>query len=651
MVSITLPDGATRTLARGARGLDLAAAIGARLARDAIAVVVDGELLDLRAPLERDAAVRVVTRGEESGLEVLRHSMAHAMAQAVLRLFPGASLAIGPTIADGFYYDVAVARPLVPDDLAAIEREMAKIVQADLPIERFTLARSEALAWARAGAQSFKVEIIEELPPEVPISFYRQGEFTDLCAGPHVQRTGQLGSAFKLMKVAGAYWRGDERREQLQRIYGTAFFRAEDLAEHLRLLAEAERRDHRRLGRELDLFSFHPEAPAMPFFHPRGALVYNLLIDYVRGLYRVRGYSEVVTPQILDVELWRQSGHYDNYRENMFFTAFATGNEDEPAARVPATGERQSAVKPMNCPTHCLIYRARKRSYRELPLRFADFGRIHRHERSGVTAGLFRVRSFAQDDAHIFCMPEQIEAEVIGVTEMILECYRTFGFDDVRIVLSTRPDKSIGSDEIWQRAEAALEAALERMGVTFQVAPGEGAFYGPKIDFVVKDALKREWQLGTCQLDFSMPERFGLKYTASSGEERTPVMVHRAMLGSLERFLGVLIEHTGGALPLWLAPVQALVLSIGADHAPRARELAAALGQAGFRVEADVRNEKIGLKVREASLAKVRYQLIIGAREAERGTVSVRDRVAGDLGEMDLERFQVLLRQGVAEKS
>ncbi len=644
-ITLTLPDGSTREVPSGTTGLEFAEAIGKKLAKAAVGVVVDGELKDVRAALTRDASIRIVTEKDEDGLEVLRHSMAHCMAQALERLFPEVSLAIGPTVEDGFYYDVLVDRPITDADLRALEKEMAKVVKENLEIERYVLPRDEALKWAEEHGQQFKVELIRDLPPDEEISFYRQGDFTDLCSGPHMQRTGRLGRGFKLMKVAGSYWRGDESREQLQRIYGTAWFSPEDLAAHLERLEEAKKRDHRKLGRELDLFSFHEEAPAMPFFHPRGAFVYNRLVDYARELFEEWGYDEVVTPQILDVDLWHRSGHYANYRDAMYFGTFDENVEGEPNFAEPSV-----AVKPMNCPTHCLIYGTGKKSYRDLPIRYADFGRLHRYERSGVTAGLLRVRSFAQDDSHIFCRPDQIGAEVTSVTRMILDCYRTFGFEDVRIYLSTRPEKSIGSPELWERAEAALEGALREMGVEFEVQPGEGAFYGPKIDFSVRDALKREWQLGTCQLDFNLPERFDLKFTTQDDTQERPVMVHRAMLGSLERFLGVLIEHTAGDLPLWLAPEQCRVFSITDAQEDRVREVVAHLRTAGLRAEADVRNEKMGLKVREATLAKVRYQLIIGDRELERGTVAVRHRTDGDLGEMDLESLQALLLQQVRDR-
>ncbi len=645
-IRITLPDGSIREVAAGTTGFELAESIGKRLAKDAIGITIDGVLHDLRRPLRGDATIQILTAKDELALEVLRHSMAHTMAQAVMRVFPGASLAIGPTVADGFYYDVLLDHAITPEDLSRVEQEMGRVVKENLTIERFVRSRDDALAWATEHGQGFKSEIISDLPDDEEISFYRQGDFTDLCSGPHVMRTGQLGHAFRLMKVAGAYWRGDETREQLQRIYGTAWFESADLEAYLTRLEEAQKRDHRRLGRDLDLFSFHEEAPAMPFFHPRGALVYNLLIDYVRDLYKTRGYDEVITPQVLDVGLWHRSGHYENYRESMFFATFDESGEGEPEFAEPT-----EAVKPMNCPTHCLIFATSKKSYRDLPVRYADFGRLHRYERSGVTAGLFRVRSFAQDDAHIFCTSDQIESEVTAVTEMLLECYRTFGFgDEVLVHLSTRPAKSIGSDEVWNRAEASLRSALEKMGVPFKVSPGEGAFYGPKIDFSVRDALRRYWQLGTCQLDFSLPERFDLRFTTPADKDERPVMIHRAMLGSLERFLGVLIEHTAGDLPLWLAPEQVRVVSITDAQSARAEQLCAQLRAAGLRAQADVRNEKMGLKVRDASLAKVRYQLIIGARESERGTVSVRHRTDGDLGEMDLDRFQAVIRKIVAEK-
>lgn len=659
-IQITLPDGSKREIERGTSGHDFAASISRSLGKDAIGLIVDGALADIRAPLNHDAEARILTKKDEEALEVLRHSMAHAMAQAFTRVFPKCRLAFGPTVEDGFYYDIEVDRPLTPEDLKKVEKEMARVVKEDHAIERFVLSREAALEWAREQGQGFKEEHISGLPQGEEISFYRQGDFVDLCAGPHVLRTSKLGTAFKLMKVAGAYWRGDEKREQLQRVYGTAWFSKEDLDDHLTRLEEAKKRDHRRLGKELDLFSFHPEAPAMPFFHPKGAVVYNLLIDYVRDLYRTHGYGEVITPQVLDVDLWHKSGHYDNYRENMYFTRFEREDEDGPGGAAapdgqpPAAQERGNAVKPMNCPTHCLIYRTRKRSYRDLPIRYADFGRLHRYERSGVTAGLLRVRSFAQDDSHIFCTQDQIEAEVTSVTEMILTCYRKFGFDNVEIALSTRPEKSTGSTEMWEKAEAALRSALDQMGIAYRVEPGEGAFYGPKIDFTVRDALKRPWQLGTCQLDFSMPsaERFDLRYNAASGGEEQVVMIHRAMLGSIERFLGVLIEHTGGAFPAWLAPVQARVLPISLDQADRATEVADLLRHRGIRAEADVRNEKIGLKVRDAALAKVPFQLIIGARELEQGTVSVRARGAdGDLGEMELDKFPLLLSDAGLEKT
>lgn len=644
-IQLTLPDGSVREAARGSTGLELAHSIGKKLGKDAVGLLLDGELCDVRTPLQRDGAIRILTRSDPEGLEVLRHSMAHAMAQAILKLYPNASLAIGPTVTDGFYYDVDVDTPLTPDDLKKIEKEMARVVKADLALEKYILSREEALAWAEEHGQQFKVEIISDLPEDEEISFYRQGDFTDLCSGPHMQRTGKLGRAFKLMRVAGAYWRGDEKREQLQRIYGTAWFSQEDLDEHLHLLEEAKKRDHRRLGKDLELFMFHENAPAMPFFLPKGAFLYNQLVDHVRDLYTHHGYDEVITPLVLDVDLWHRSGHYDHYRDNMYFTRF-----DADVQAGEAAGEATSAVKPMNCPTHCLLFQSKKRSYRDLPIRFADFGRLHRYERSGVTAGLFRVRSFAQDDAHIFCTQDQIEPEVTGVVKMILECYRMFGFDDIQIDLSLRPEKAQGSEQDWERATAALESALKKMGVEYQAVPGEGAFYGPKIDFSVRDSLKRRWQLGTCQLDFSMPARFDLKYTAASGEDEMPVMVHRAMLGSLERFLGVYIEHVGGNFPLWLAPVQAVVLSITDTHKERVEEIATLLHEASFRVRTDTRNEKIGLKVREASLAKVRYLLIIGDRELEQGTVAVRDRVDGDLGAKSLEEFQELLRRQIDDR-
>ncbi len=538
-----------------------------------------------------------------SEVETIRHSCAHIMAHAIQKIWPQAKFGIGPTVENGFYYDVDLDVKLTPEDLPKIEAEMKKIIQANAPFVRQEHSVDEALAMFKKLGQPFKVEIIENLRDGAgakTVSSYVEGDFTDLCRGPHVERAGKI-KAFKLMSIAGAYWRGSEKNPQLQRIYGAAFLSQAELDEYLAMLEEAKKRDHRKLGKELDLFSFHPQAPASPFFHPKGATVYNRLVQYIRDLYGPYEYTEVITPQILDVQLWKTSGHYDNYVDNMYFTDI---------------DEREFAVKPMNCPTHCLIYGTSKRSYRELPLRMADFGRLHRYEKSGVTHGLTRVRSFCQDDAHVFCLPEQIEDEIRRVSEMIFKTYDLFKFTDVKVFLSTRPAKRVGSDALWDQAESALKGALDKLDRPYTVNPGDGAFYGPKIDFIVKDALKREWQLSTIQLDFTLPERFELEYTAADNSSKRPVMIHRAVLGSIERFMGVLIEHTAGAFPFWLAPVQARLVPIKDSHIEYCRKFAAELKAAGLRVDIDERNESMGLKTREAQMAKIPFSLVAGDREA-----------------------------------
>jgi threonyl-tRNA synthetase len=605
----------------GSTPADLAAQIGSRLARAAVVARLDGQLVDLTHPIVKDAPIEILTRGSAEALTVLRHSTAHATAQAVQELFPGTKIGQGPVIEDGFYYDFDRPEPFSDADLAAIENRMKEIVSRDLAIERTDVSREEAIQRFEEDEEPYKVYFARTKGGET-VSIYRQGQWNDFCLGPHLPSTGRLG-VFKLLSVAGAYWLGDERNKMLQRIYGTAFFTKKELAEHLELLEKARQRDHRKLGRELGLFSFHPEAPASPFFLPRGATLYNLLIDFVRGLYREYGYSEVITPQIFDASLWRRSGHYDHYRDNMYFTR---------------VDEREFAVKPMNCPSHCLIYSEGRHSYRELPLRIADFGRLHRYELSGATAGLTRVRSFAQDDAHIFCTPEQISSEVVSVTEMILGCYALFDFE-VKIVLSTRPEDRAGDDALWDRAESALDGALRDGGYEFTVAEGEGAFYGPKIDFIVKDALKREHQLGTIQLDYVLPERFDLKFIDAEDQEQRPVMIHRAMLGSLERFVGILIEHTGGAFPFWLAPEQVRVLSITERTSEYAENSVKKLKKMGLRATGDLRNEKIGAKIRAAQLEKIPVMLVVGDREAADGTVAVRLRTVGDRGAMEFQAF------------
>jgi threonyl-tRNA synthetase len=635
-LSLTLPDGSVRTVAAGTTPLAVAAAIGPRLAKDAIGAELDGRKVDLRQPLTRGGAFRIFTaRNSEAG-ELIRHSAEHVLADAVQRLWPGTEIDVGrKDHSEKFQYDFRFPRAFTPEDLARIEETMREILAEGSAFERIEVSREEAERIFGELGETLKVERLKEIPAGETITLYRDGRFTDLCRGPHVQNLAQIG-AVRLLEASSVYWKGDEANERLQRIYGTAFATPKEMEEYLERLEQARARDHRRLGVELDLFSFNPLAPAMPFLHPKGASIYNSLVDCSREMNARYGYGEVITPQILDVELWHTSGHYANYRENMFFTE---------------ADERQMSVKPMNCPTHCLIFGTRLRSYRDLPIRYADFGRLHRYERSGVTNGLFRVRSFAQDDAHVFCTEEQIEGEVLAAAEMILAIYRIFGFDEVRIELSTRPQKRIGSDEAWDHAEGALARALESRGMDYQVNPGDGAFYGPKIDFHIKDALGRSWQLGTVQLDYQMPQRFGLTYVAPDGAERQPVMIHRAMLGSAERFLAILIEQTAGAFPLWLTPVQAVVLPVSEKFAGYGETVRARLAAAGVRVELDARNEKLGYRIREAQLQKVPYMLVVGAREAEDGTVAVRRRAGEDLGAMAVDVFASRVRELAAARS
>ena len=560
----------------------------------------------------------------------LRHSAAHVMAEAVLELFPEAKLAIGPPTDNGFYYDFLVSRPFTPEDLGAIENRMGQSIRAGLPFTGRELSPEQAKKLQKD--QPFKLEIIDDLPPGEAITFYRHGNFEDLCRGSHVDSTAEI-KAFKLLSVAGAYWRGDEKRPMLQRIYGTAFESKDKLDAYVDKLEEAQRRDHRRLGAELDLFIIDPIAPASPFFLPKGAVVYHALMSYVRDLYKRHGYQEVITPQIFDTELWQRSGHYQNYQENMY---------------VIHQDQREYAVKPMNCPAHALIYASRLHSYRDLPLRIADFGRLHRYERSGVIHGLTRVRTFSQDDAHIFCTPDQIATEVLTLIRMYRQTYSLFKFDRVRIALSLRPERRVGSDEMWDRAELALRSVLEETGLPFEHFPGEGAFYGPKIDFFVPDALDREWQLGTIQLDFSLPERFDLEYVDHDSSRRRPVVLHKAMVGSLERFMGVLIEHYEGAFPVWLAPVQAVVIPIADRHVEYARQVSQRLAQNDLRVDVDDRNERMNAKVRDGQLKKVPYMLIVGDREAQSDSVSVRLRSNEDLGSMPVEQALTSIKEAVA---
>jgi threonyl-tRNA synthetase len=601
---------------------DVIARTDRKAADRAVAARVDGRLVDLFAHVRNGARVEPVLPDSADGLEVLRHSTAHLMAQAVQELFPGTQVTIGPVIEDGFYYDFVRAEPFTPEDLQKIEKKMKEIVSRNLKVTRHEMPKREAIDLFRSMGESYKVEILEGIPDDV-VSVYSQGDWKDLCRGPHVPSTSKLG-AFKLTSVAGAYWRGDERNAMLQRIYGTAWANAEDLKRHLELLEEAKRRDHRKLGKELDLWSFHPIAPGSPFFHPKGAFLYNALIGFVRKLYERYGYGEVITPQVCDVELWKRSGHYDHYRENLFFVEI---------------DEREFGVKPMNCPGHTYVYANAKRSYRDLPLRYADFSKLHRYEKSGVLHGLTRVRTFSQDDAHIFCTPQQVQDEITKVIEMAGIVHRAFGFDDMKVFLSTRPENRIGADAMWDEAERALRAALEANGLAFEVNPGDGAFYGPKIDFLFRDALRREWQLTTIQLDYQMPERFDLTYVSSEGKEERPVMIHRALFGSLERFIAILIEHTAGALPLWLSPLQAKVLTLTERQEQFGREVVATLRDRGIRVELDDRNEKLGYKIRQAQLEKIPYMLVVGDREAAAGKVAPRLRSGEQLQPMTVDEL------------
>ncbi len=635
-ILVTLPDGKELSFPKGVRAEEVVRSIGPGLARAAVAVQVEGVVLDLGRGIEAGGRLKVLTAADPEALEVLRHSTAHLTANAVKELFPEVQIGVGPVVEEGFYYDFRREEPFTPEDLERIEQRMREIAARDLPIVRVEMPKQDAVAIFAAQHDALKVELVQEKGGDV-VSCYRQGEFIDFCLGPHVASTGRI-PAFKLLSVAGAYWKGDERNVQLQRIYGTAFFSKKDLDAHLERLEEARKRDHRKLGRELGLFSFHPESPAAPFFHPRGAVVYNVLVEYVRGLYWKNGYDEVITPQIFDASLFEQSGHLANYRENMYFAE---------------AGEREGrlfGVKPMNCPAHTVLYRAERRSYRDLPLRLADFGRLHRFERSGVLAGLTRVRSFSQDDAHIFCAPDQILDEVRAVVRMIQGCYRDFGFD-ARLCLATRPEKAQGDAGLWNKAESLLREALDQEGCAYQVNPGEGNFYAPKIDFMVRDALLREHQLGTVQLDFTLPERFDLRYAAPEGGDGRPAMIHRAMLGSLERFIGILVEHFAGALPVWLAPVQVSVLPITDRVVEHGRGLVARLHAGGFRAAIDARNETIGHKIRDAQMQKVPFMLIVGDREAASGAVAVRTRSEGDRGTMPADGFESMLSEAVRTRA
>jgi threonyl-tRNA synthetase len=623
MPDIRLPDGSVKTFDRPVTVAEIAQSIGAGLARAALAGKVNGKLVDTSYRVESDAEVRIVTDRDPEGLEVLRHSTAHLLAHAVKELYPEAQVTIGPVIEDGFYYDFSFQRPFTPEDLAAIEKRMGEIARRDIKVDRILMPRAAAVKLFEDMGERYKAEIIASIPDGEAISLYRQDDFIDLCRGPHVPSTGKL-KVFRLMKVAGAYWRGDSRNEMLQRIYATAWARKEDQDAYLTRLEEAEKRDHRKLGRALDLFHTQEEAPGMVFWHPRGWVIWQQIEQYMRQVLAENGYREVRAPLVLDVSLWKRSGHWDHFRENMFFT------ESE---------AREYAVKPMNCPGHVQIFNAGLKSYRDLPLRLAEFGSCHRNEPSGALHGLMRVRGFTQDDAHVFCTEAQVEPEVLQFIDFLQRVYADFGFDDILIKFSTRPPRRVGTDEQWDRAEAALRAALERRRLGYDVQPGEGAFYGPKIEFSLKDSLGRVWQCGTMQLDFSMPGRLGAEYVADNNTRRVPVMLHRAILGSFERFIGILIEHHGGAMPLWLAPVQVVVMNITEHQARYAEEVRRELAGAGFRAEADLRNEKISYKIREHSLQKLPYQVIVGDKEVAARKVAVRSRGGEDLGQMSLADF------------
>ena len=635
MLNVTLPDGSRREFPGPVSVAAVAAAIGAGLAKAAIAGRVDGRLVDTSHIVDRDAQLAIVTDKDADGLEIIRHSTAHLLAYAVKELFPDAQVTIGPVIENGFYYDFAYKRPFTPEDLAAIEKRMAELAVKDEPVERRVLPRDEAVAYFKSLGEHYKAEIIASIPADQDVSLYREGGFEDLCRGPHVPRTGKL-RHFKLMKVAGAYWRGDQANEQLQRIYGTAWASKDELQQYLTMLEEAEKRDHRRLGRELDLFHLDEHSPGTVFWHPHGWTVWQQVEQYMRTVYRDNGYQEVKGPQILDQGLWEKTGHWDKYRENMFTT------ESE---------KRHYALKPMNCPGHILIFKQGIKSYRDLPLRFGEFGQCHRNEPTGGLHGIMRVRAFTQDDGHIFCTEDMILDECVAYTALLQKVYADFGFKDIIYKIATRPDARIGSDESWDKAELALIESLNKSGCEYVVSPGEGAFYGPKIEYTLKDAIGRQWQCGTMQVDFSMPERLDAVYVAESGERKYPVMLHRAIVGSLERFIGILIEQHAGALPAWLAPVQVVVASITDAQAEYAASVAKSLQKQGVRIKLDLRNEKINYKIREHSMQKVPFILVVGDKEKANGAVAVRARGNLDLGVMPLADFQQKLLGDIALKT
>ena len=635
MINVKLPDGSVRSFDQAPTVADVAASIGAGLARAALAGKVDGVLVDTSYRIEADAALAIITDKDPEGLEVIRHSTAHLLAYAVKELFPEAQVTIGPVIENGFYYDFAYKRPFTPEDLVAIEKRMAELAKRDIPVSREVWARDEAVKFFLGLGEKYKAELIEAIPADQAVSLYREGDFIDLCRGPHVPTTAKL-KHFKLMKVAGAYWRGDSKNEMLQRIYGTAWAKKEELDAYLHMLEEAEKRDHRKLGRHLDLFHMQDEAPGLVFWHPKGWAIWQEIEQYMRVVYRNNGYQEVRCPQILDRSLWEKSGHWEHYKGNMFTT------ESE---------KRDYAIKPMNCPGHVQVFNSDLRSYRDLPLRYGEFGSCHRNEPTGALHGLMRGRGFTQDDGHIFCTEDQIEAEVTAFNALVKAVYADFGFHEVAVKLALRPDSRVGSDEVWDKAEDALRSGLRASGLNWDELPGEGAFYGPKIEFHIKDAIGRSWQCGTMQVDFSMPGRLGAEYVAEDNARRVPVMLHRAILGSLERFIGILIENFSGALPLWLAPVQAVVLNISEKQADYALELVETLKKAGVRAEADLRNEKITYKIREHSVNRLPYQLVVGDKEKAEGQVAVRTRGGQDLGQMPVRLLIERLQKEAAARS
>ncbi|MFB0846672.1 threonine--tRNA ligase [Paenibacillus oleatilyticus] len=634
-IQVKLPDGSFREYEKGATIEQVAESISPSLKKQAVAGKIDGKVVDLNRPIEADASVEIVTLDSKEGLEVYRHSTAHLMAQAIKRLYgqQAVKLGIGPVIEDGFYYDIDIEKPLSVDDLSSIEQEMERIVRENVPIIRRVVSRDEAVQTFEALEDPLKLELIRDLPDEAVLSLYEQGEFVDLCRGPHLPSTGRI-KAFKLLSVAGAYWRGDSNNKMLQRIYGTAFPKKAELDEHLHLLEEAKKRDHRKLGKELGLFMFSEEAPGMPFFLPKGMTIRTVLENFSREQQAANGYDEVRTPFMMNQRLWEESGHWDHYRENMYFTE---------------VDETKFALKPMNCPGHMLIYKNDLHSYRELPIRLCEFGQVHRHEFSGALNGMMRVRTFCQDDAHLFVRPDQIEEEIGRAIDLIGEMYKVFGFQ-YKIELSTRPKDSMGSAELWEQAETALRSVLERRGIAYSLNEGDGAFYGPKIDFHILDALKRSWQCGTIQLDFQMPEKFDLSYIGEDNQKHRPVVIHRAIYGSIDRFIGILTEHYSGAFPLWLSPVQVKLLPVSDVYNSYAMEVKKALADAGIRVEADLRSEKLGYKIREAQLEKVPYMLVLGENEQSSGTAAVRKRGEGDLGPMQVQELVERLRREIQAK-